>query len=128
MTKENIKILQALKRSSPEGFKGAFAVSEDNKTIEIKLERLRVNQSDFKGINDSFLDELKDSLNNAGEQYTVKMEHEAVIITEITEKKILLTLTIENTIALEEIKALYPDKTQVEILNELISQACKTIR
>jgi hypothetical protein len=118
MTKENVKILQRIKASNPSDI--TFKVLVEEKMIEVLFNRLEVNKNDYLGLNENFLAELKTSLEQSESKFSTRTEGLKFIVEEITGKKILLVLTAENTIALEELKAENPDKTQIDILNHLI--------
>ena len=47
------------------------------------------------------------------------------LMEEVQEKKVLLTLSLYNTVALDELRDQYPGKTQGELLNELINIGIK---
>jgi hypothetical protein len=117
MTKENIKILQNLKNSNTSDI--SFKVWVEDNRIDIYFEKLVVKEADYVGINNSFIDEIKESLNQSEFPFTTENNDDLFVIEEITEKKVLVALTVENTIALEDLKIKFPNKTQADILNEL---------
>jgi hypothetical protein len=126
MTKENVKILQRIKLSNPSDI--TFKVHVEEKMIEVLFNRLEVNKNDYLGLNDNFLAELKTSLDQSDSRFSAHTEGSKFIVEEITGKKILLVLTADNTIALEELKAQNPDKTQIDILNHLIKLGYSSLK
>ena len=127
MTKENIKILQNLKNSNLSDINFKVFV-EDNK-VEVSFQKLEIKDADYININNSFLKEIRNSLNLSDKKYSSKtIKGNVFIIEEITEKKLLLTLSIENTIALNELKAKFPEKSQREIINEFFELGYKSYK
>jgi len=116
--KENIKILKNIKNDNEVNFK----VHMEDKKIEILFDELRVSKNHYINIDEGFIDLLIDRAKSSTANKKIYKENDTYIIKEITEKIVSLKLNVENTVALEKLFEKYPDKTQTDILNDLIEK------
>jgi len=116
--KENIKILKNIKNDNEVNFK----VHMEDKKIEILFDELRVSKNHYINIDEGFIDLLIDMAKSSKANKKIHKENDTYIIKEITEKIVSLKLNVENTVALEKLFEKYPDKTQTDILNDLIEK------
>jgi len=116
--KENIKILKNIKNDNEVNFK----VHIEDEKIEIYFDKLRVSKNHYINIDEGFIDLLIDRAKSSTANKKIYKENDTYIIKEITEKIVSLKLNVENTVALEKLFEKYPDKTQTDILNDLIEK------
>ncbi|NBI07559.1 hypothetical protein [Senegalia massiliensis] len=125
LTKENVKIIQSIKKTNK---KIELYVDMENQIIDIDFKELKIKKETYLNINNNFINELKvgiKEVNNTDNlDYIIDMTYndEFCIIKEKEGKKVLITLNLKNTHLLENLRIKYPDKTQNDILNELIAK------
>jgi hypothetical protein len=116
--KENIEILKNIKKDNEVNFK----VLIEDKIIEVIFNELKVLEDHYINIDEGFLDLLIEKAKESTTNKKIYKDNDTYIIKEITEKIVSLRLSVENTVALEKLLEKYPDKTQTDILNDLIKK------
>jgi hypothetical protein len=116
--KENIKILKNIKQDNKVNFK----VLIEDKIIEVIFKKLKIAEDHYKDINNDFLDLIINKAKECEISKKIYKDNDTYIIKEVTEKIVSLKLNVENTVALEKLLEKYPDKTQTDMLNELIKK------
>lgn len=116
--KENIEILKNIKQDNKVNFK----VLIEDKIIEVIFNELKVLKDHYINIDEGFLDLLIKKAKESTTNKKIYKDNDTYIIKEITEKIVSLRLSVENTVALEKLLEKYPEKTQTDILNDLIKK------
>jgi hypothetical protein len=116
--KENIEILKNIKKDNEVNFK----VLIEDKIIEVIFNELKVLEDHYINIDEGFLDLLIEKAKESTANKKIYKDKDLYIIKEITEKIVSLRLSVENTVSLEELLEKYPERTQTDILNDLIEK------